>query len=441
MPTPRTETTSPAGRGLGARRAASRAIADVLRRRIGLDDVLEEFARAEGLEARDEALARAIAVVAFRRFGTIRQALADRLERGLPKDTGLFALLAAGAAQVLYLDVPDHAAVDTMVRLARNEPATRHAAGLVNAVLRRLVRERDAILSAEDPWLDTPDWLKERWLAHYGERATAIAAAHRSGATVDLTPRDPASASVWADKIGGALLPTGSIRLADRMPIRELPGFAEGAWWVQDAAAALPVRILQPRTGERIADFCAAPGGKTAQLAAAGAEVLAVDRSAKRLDRLRENLKRLGLEAETLTADAATLTAEPFDAILLDAPCSATGTLRRHPDVAWTKSTADLGKLVALQSRLLDAAARLIRPGGRLVFCTCSLEPEEGEHQVTRFLAAWPDFRRIPITIQEIGGESGWLTVDGDLRTLPVSIPAAPGGVDGFFAARFERAS
>jgi 16S rRNA (cytosine967-C5)-methyltransferase len=441
MPTPRTETTSPAGHGLGARRAASRAIADVLRRRIGLDDVLEEFARAEGLEARDEALARAIAVVAFRRFGTIRQALADRLERGLPKDTGLFALLAAGAAQVLYLDVPDHAAVDTMVRLARNEPATRHAAGLVNAVLRRLVRERDVILSAEDPWLDTPDWLKERWLAHYGERATAIAAAHRSGATVDLTPRDPASASVWADEIGGALLPTGSIRLADRMPIRELPGFAEGAWWVQDAAAALPVRILQPRTGERIADFCAAPGGKTAQLAAAGAEVLAVDRSAKRLDRLRENLKRLGLEAETLTADAATLTAEPFDAILLDAPCSATGTLRRHPDVAWTKSTADLGKLVALQSRLLDAAARLIRPGGRLVFCTCSLEPEEGEHQVTRFLAAWPDFRRIPITIQEIGGESGWLTVDGDLRTLPVSIPAAPSGVDGFFAARFERAS
>nr|WP_244470858.1 RsmB/NOP family class I SAM-dependent RNA methyltransferase [Microvirga massiliensis] len=436
-----TERTSPAGHGLGARRVASRAIAEVLRRRIALDDVLDELTRAEDLEARDGALARAIAVVAFRRFGTIRQALADRLERGLPKDIGLFALLAAGAAQVLFLDVPDHAAVDTMVRLARDEPATRHAAGLVNAVLRRLVREREAILSADAPWLDAPDWLKERWLAHYGEQAVAIAAAHRSGATVDLTPKDPASAASWASEVGGTLLPTGSIRLADRASIRELPGFSEGAWWVQDAAAALPARILQPRAGERIADLCAAPGGKTAQLAAAGAEVLAVDRSAKRLDRLRENLQRLGLEAETMTADAQTLTTEPFDAILLDAPCSATGTLRRHPDAAWTKSAVDLDKLVALQTRLLDTAARLVRPGGRLVFCTCSLEPEEGEHQAARFLAAWPDFRRIPITIQDVGGESGWLTTNGDLRTLPVSVPSVPGGVDGFFAARFERAS
>ena len=259
-----------------------------------LDDVLDPLAAAAALAPRDEALARAIATVTFRRLGTIRAALAARLDRGLPKDQRLLSLLAAGAAQILFLDVPDHAAVDTAVGLARGDPRLRHAAGTANAVLRRLARERDMVLAVEDPFGDTPGWLKERWTAHYGEeKAAAIAQAHRAGAAVDLTVKT--GAAEWASRLGATLLPTGSVRLSERTPVPDLEGFGEGAWWVQDAAASLPARLLLPREGENIADLCAAPGGKTAQLAAAGARVLAVDRSQKRLERLARNLERLKL--------------------------------------------------------------------------------------------------------------------------------------------------
>jgi 16S rRNA (cytosine967-C5)-methyltransferase len=403
--------------------------------------MLEELAPAEAVDARDAALARAVATVTFRRFGTIRHALAERLDNGLPKDQRLLALLAVGAAQVLFLDVPDHAAVDTAVRIAREDRSLRHASGLVNAVLRRLVRERDEILANEDPWRDTPDWLRTRWIAHYGpERAAALAAAHREPAAVDLTVKGEPEA--WAERLGGLLLPTGSVRLRERTPIRDLPGFEEGAWWVQDAAAALPARLLSAKAGERVVDLCAAPGGKTAQLAAAGARMLAVDRSAKRLKRLEENLARLGLAAEVRVADATKLDEEPFDGVLLDAPCSATGTIRRHPDVAWTKTEADLAKLADLQRRLLESAARLVKPGGRLVYCTCSLEPEEGEGQAERFLAAHPAFRAEPIQPDEVGGLADLITASGQLRTLPshlAPVEGARGGLDGFFAARFVR--
>ncbi len=425
--------------GIDARRLAWTTLTEVLKRPAPLDDVFEELAGAAGLEPRDAALARAIATVAFRRLGTIRAALAERLDKGLPRDTRLLNLLTIGAAQVLFLDVPDHAAVDTAVRLAGSDRALRPMSGLVNAVLRRVARESDAILRDEDVFRDTPDWLHQRWRAHYGAEAGAIAAAHRSSASVDLTVK--ADAEGWAERLGGLVLPTGSVRLLARTAIRDLDGYAEGAWWVQDAAAALPARLLKPAAGERIADLCAAPGGKTAQLAAAGADVLAVDRSAKRLKRLEENLARLGLKAETRAIDATALDGESFDAILLDAPCSATGTIRRHPDVAWTKSAADLGKLADLQRRLLEAAARLVRPGGRLVYCTCSLEPEEGEDQAEAFLARHPGFERVPVRPEEIPLE-GVVTGSGDLRTLPSHLPlgdAARSGLDGFFAARFLR--
>jgi 16S rRNA (cytosine967-C5)-methyltransferase len=339
-----------AGAGLGARRLAWQAVADTWRRRMPLDDILEDLGREARLEPRDEALARAIAVVTFRRLGTLRHAIRSRLDRGLPKERELLSLLLVGGAQILFLDVPDHAAVDTAVELARGDPRLRHATGLVNALLRRLIRERDAILADGDPWRDTPDWLQRRWIAAYGEaEAQAIAEAHRSSASVDLTIReDPAA---WAERLGGLLLPTGSVRLRERTAIRDLPGFAEGAWWVQDAAAALPARLLDPQPGEAIADLCAAPGGKTAQLAAAGATVLAVDRSAKRLQRVNENLARLGLKGETRALDALELDAGPFDAVLLDAPCLATGTIRRHPDVAWSKAEDDIPRLASLQAR------------------------------------------------------------------------------------------
>jgi 16S rRNA (cytosine967-C5)-methyltransferase len=439
--TPLKKPLADAGAGLEARRLAWTAVAETLRRRMALDDVFDELAGRAGLEGRDESLARAIAVVTFRRLGTLRHAVRSRLDKGLPKDRGLLELLLVGAAQILFLDVPDHAAVDTAVGLARAEPQLRHATGLVNAVLRRISRERDAILSEADPWSDTPDWLRERWTGAYGEaQARAIAEAHRTTPAVDLSVKDDPDA--WAERLNALLLPTGSLRLRERTPIRELPGFAEGAWWVQDAAAALPARLLAPQAGERIADLCAAPGGKTAQIAAAGAEVLAVDRSARRLARVEENLARLGLKAETRAMDALALEEGPFDAVLLDAPCSATGTIRRHPDVAWTKAAEDVTKLADLQERLLDKAANLLKPGGRLVFCTCSLEPEEGDRQAERFLERHPAFARVPIRPDEVGGLADLVTARGDLRTLPSHLPLADeerSGLDGFFAARFRR--
>jgi 16S rRNA (cytosine967-C5)-methyltransferase len=425
--------------GLAARRVAWAAVAEVIRRGAGLDDVL---ARPSGLEPRDDALARAIAVTTFRRFGTIWSALEARLAKGMPEDERAFALLATGAAQILFLDVPDHAAVDLAVALARTEPNLAHTAGLSNAVLRRISREREAILAeAAPPLVDAPEWLRQRWAEAYGpERAAGIAAAHRQGAAVDITVKaDPA---LWAERLAGTLLPTGSIRLPERVAITELPGYEAGEWWVQDAAAALPARLLGAQPGWRVADLCAAPGGKTAQLAAAGATVVAVDRSAPRLERLRANMSRLGLAVETLCADALAFEAEPFDAILLDAPCTATGTIRRHPDVAWTKREADLKALTGLQRRLLDRTAGLLKPGGTFVYCVCSLEPQEGEAQAEAFLSRHPQFRRLPIRPDEVAGRSEFLTGAGDLRTTPdmwADLKETRPGLDGFFALRMRR--
>ncbi|HEX8164877.1 MAG TPA: transcription antitermination factor NusB [Beijerinckiaceae bacterium] len=425
--------------GLPARRLAWSVVDEVLRSGRALDETFEREARKAALEGRDEALARAIAVVTFRRLGTIRQALLDRLPKGPPKDERALALLATAAAQVLFLDVPDHAAVDVTVRLAQGG-RLHYLAGLANAVLRRLARERQEILAAADALdVDTPDWLARRWSAAYGDEARAIAEAHRRGGAIDLTVRQDPGA--WAERLGATLLATGAVRLNERGPIRELPGYAEGAWWIQDAAAALPARLLAVDSGERVADLCAAPGGKTAQLASAGAQVLAIDRSAPRLKRLSENMARLNLAVETRAADALTLEAEPFDAVLLDAPCSATGTIRRHPDVPWIKREDDLPKLAGLQSRLLDKAAALTKPGGRLLYCTCSLEPEEGERQAAAFLERAPAFRRVPVRPEELPGLAQAITPEGDVRTLPHHGGPEFGaiGIDGFFIARFRR--
>ncbi|WP_132254809.1 RsmB/NOP family class I SAM-dependent RNA methyltransferase [Methylobacterium segetis] len=435
--------------GLAARRVAQAAVADLLGkgRAQALEDVLAQGARSAGLDAADAGLARAIATATFRRLGLLERALAARMAQGLPRnDPRLVALLATGAAQILDLNVPDHAAVDLSVRLAKAESGLQHLGGLVNAVLRRIVRERAAILAEPvEPLADnTPDWLARRWRATYGdEQAARIAAAHLRGAAVDLTVRgDPAS---WAERLGAIVLPTGSLRLRDvRVPVADLPGYEEGAWWVQDAAAAIPARLVGAAPGEAVADLCAAPGGKTAQLASAGARVTAVDRSPARLERLHRNLARLGLEAEVVASDALAWPEEArFDAVLLDAPCSATGTIRRHPDVAWTKGEPDLARLTALQTRLLDKAATLVRPGGRLVYCTCSLEAEEGEAQVAAFLARHPAYERVPVRAEEVGGCPELIDGQGDLRTLPAHLgggsPEGLGGMDGFFASRLRR--
>jgi 16S rRNA (cytosine967-C5)-methyltransferase len=372
----------------------------------------------------------------------LRAALARLMEHSLPKKAAALEwILVTGAAQILFMDVPDHAAVDLAVRATRHDPKTAGFAALVNAVLRNVARERDTLGGEDDAFLDTPSWLAQRWQKIYGETvARGIAAAHRLEPPLDLSVKsDPEG---WAERLDGIVLPTGSVRLKNHAPVVELPGYRDGQWWVQDAAAALPVALLGVRSGERIADLCAAPGGKTAQLARLGAAVVAIDRSAERLKRLSVNLARLGLAAEIGVGDVLSLQAGPFDGVLLDAPCTATGTIRRHPDVAWTKRAGDIATLAALQAKMLDRAIGLLRPGGRLVYCTCSLEPEEGEAQIAALLRRNPDVMRSSVAADEIFGLDACLTPMGELRTLPIHLPDPNprlAGLGAFFAARLVR--
>ena len=429
--------------GLAARRIAADIVGGVLRQKRALDDQLEQSDRG-ALPERDRGLVRVIVATVLRRLGTLQHLLATMLEKGVPKSApNVEDILLIGAAQILFLDVPDHASVDLSVRLAQADHHASHYSGLVNAVLRKLARDGKARLAAIDTTLlDTPDWLMRRWVAHYGEAtARAIAVAHTQEPALDLTVKSDPKA--WADKLHGRVLDTGTVRTIASGPIPQLTGYDEGAWWVQDAAAALPARLLGDVRGKTVADLCAAPGGKTAQLAWAGAEVTAVDRSAPRLERVRQNLARLQLNADIVRADAAAWQGGPFDAILVDAPCSSTGTIRRHPDIPWLKSEIDLQKLVALQTRLLDHAVTLLKPGGTLVYCTCSLEAEEGEAQVAALIGRNPGLRRDPIRAAELAGHAELLTPDGELRTLPChwAYDEEPrmAGLDGFYAARIIR--
>lgn len=431
--------------GLPARRIAAQALDAVLRHRRRLDEVLDpagDFVELKTLSERDRALVRMLVATVLRRRGTLRALIDSFLDRGLPENAPLTeAALLLGAAQILFLDVPDHAAVDLSVRLATEDQGGRYS-GLVNAVLRRIAGEgRKRLAGLDSIRLDTPDWLLARWQQNYGgEAALAIAAQHAIEPPLDLTVKR--DAALWAERLGGRLLPTGGVRLISRGPIVSLPGYDDGEWWVQDAAASLPARLLGPVRGLAVADLCAAPGGKTAQLAAAGARVIAVDQSESRLQRLKTNLDRLRLSAQTMRADAMKWRAGPFDAVLLDVPCSATGTIRRHPDLPWQKHPEDLPSLVELQARLLEHAGALVRPGGLLVYATCSLEPEESEQQIESFLSRRPGFARVPVTPEEIGGIAPFISSAGDLRSFPCHLPDPDprlSGCDGFYAARLRR--
>jgi 16S rRNA (cytosine967-C5)-methyltransferase len=433
--------------GLAARIAAAQILADTLSKGRSLEDRFSSDSAQgplAGLDPRDRALVRAIVTAALRRLGTIRKAVVRFLEKGSPKKGAFDWILIVATAQILFLETPDHAAVDLAVRAARADPAAAPFAAVVNGVLRNIAREKQEILAASDAFDDdTPAWLAARWRAAFGEaQARAIAEAHRQEPTLDLSVKsDPEG---WARRLGGIVLPTGSVRLEAHRPIRELEGYESGDWWVQDAAAALPAKLLAAAPGQRVADLCAAPGGKSAELAATGAQVTAVDRSAERLKRLTANIQRLRLDVEVAVADALTFEAAPFDAILVDAPCSATGTIRRHPDVAWTKRIGDVAALAALQAQLLDRAIFLVKPGGLVVFCTCSLEPEEGEAHIAALLRRNPDVRRVPIMPQEIGGLAECGSDAGDLRTLPCHLAGSNprlSGLDGFFASRLQRVS
>ena len=430
--------------GLAARRIAADILDGVLRRRIALDELLSGKNAHPGLPAladRDRALTRRLAATVLRRLGTLRHLVGGFLDKGFPADAPRAeTILLLGAAQILWLEVPDHAAVDLSVRLAQADRRAARYAGLVNAVLRR-VAQKGAAAPAQDTARDTPEWLLNRWRKTYGpDVAQAIAAAIGHEPALDITVKD--NAASWAERLRGRVLPTGTVRTLAHGAISLLPGFTEGAWWVQDAAAALPARLFGDLRGLNVADLCAAPGGKTAQLVVAGAHVTAVDRSPARLNRLRENFVRLSLKAEMVAADALEWRAGPFDAVLLDAPCSSTGTIRRHPDVPWLKSEAELVTLASMQQRMLDRAVEFLKPGATLVYCVCSLEPEEGEDQIAALLARDPRVARHPVTAQDLFGLGEFVTPQGDLRTLPHQLPDEDpqwGGLDGFYAARLVR--
>ncbi len=403
------------------REAAFDLLAAVLDRRRSLEEALTAL---PPIDARDRAAAHRLAAAVLRRMGTLDTVLEPWLRREPPP--AVRHVLRIGAAGLLLLGTPGHAAVATAVSLARARGLAPFS-GLVNAVLRRVAEAGPAALEDLDaPRLDTPVWLWSAW----GAEARAIATAHQTEAPLDVTlaPGTPPPESA-------ILLPTGSARFPAGTAVGDIPGFSEGRMWVQDAAAALPARLLAAQPGERVADICAAPGGKTGQLVAAGASVVAVERDASRLKRLAENLGRWGLRADLVQADANDWkTEERFDAILVDAPCSATGTIRRHPDVQRLKRPNDVANLTQAQDRLLASALKLLKPGGRLVYAVCSLQPEEGAPRIAAALARG-GVRHEPFTPAELAALPEALTPTGHLRTHPGLWPET-GGMDGFFAAR-----
>ena len=435
--------------GLAARRIAADILDGVLHKHRTLDDQLDGIGAHPGLKSladRDRALMRRLVATILRRLGTLGHLLSRLLDRGIPTDAPRAqSALLIGAAQILWMDVPDHAAVDLSVRLVQSDRRAAKYAGLVNAVLRRCAREAQPLIDeVKSQTLDIPPWLLARWIGAYGEstaRDIALAIGHEP--SLDITVKS--DASQWATRLHGETLPTGTVRTLLQGSVTMLPGFTEGQWWVQDAAAALPARLFGDVSGKTIADLCAAPGGKTAQLAQAGARVTAVDRSPARMARLRDNLTRLALQADEVVTDAAEWAGDGnggFDGVLVDAPCTSTGTIRRHPDVAWLRQEGDIAALTALQKRLLQRAVALLKPGGTLVYCTCSLEPEEGEQAIASLLAAEPAMCRVPVDASEVSGLSDIITAKGDLRTLPCHLPHDDprlGGLDGFYAARLVK--
>ena len=415
---------------------------DVLGRVFGdqrpFDEAFASHSKLETLEPRDRAFARLLVTTVLRRRGQIDEALNRYLKKA--PDPKVRNILRLGAAQLMFLKTPAHAAVGETVSLA--EGRARYAAGLANAVLRRLGNELAGIEKRQDPVrLNLPDWLWQSWTSAYGEATTRqIVEAQLAEPPLDITIKgDP---KPWAKAFEGELLAQQSIRRPSEAAggqINALPGYESGKWWVQDVAATLPARLLGPLKGRHVIDLCAAPGGKTAQLAAAGAKVTSIEASEKRAERLRENLSRLELEAEVIIADALEWRAsEPAVLVLLDAPCTATGTIRRHPDIAWQKTEKDVLRMAEIQAKLIRTTIDMLVPGGILIYAVCSLQPEEGEGLIEHVLGDGVPLQRIPIATKELFGLPVDITDKGDVRTLPCHL-AEQGGMDGFFIARLQR--
>ena len=411
--------------GLAARRAALEMLrATLMDRRL-----LSHQPAPQGLTPEDSARAQRLALTVLRHMGRLDALLRPRLARR--PTFAVQNLLRLGAAELLVDGSEPHGVVASCVEIAKRSPRTARAAGMVNAILRKVDAEDRGPWAALPPQ-PLPIWLRKPLHKAYGvEAVAAIEAAHERPAPLDLTPKPGVTVE------GAERLPTGSYRF-QQAQVTAIPGYDTGDWWVQDAAAALPARLLGDIAGQRMLDLCAAPGGKTMQLAAAGAEVTALDLSEPRLARVKENLARTGLTATLVAADALTYEAEPFDAILLDAPCSATGTIRRHPDLPFVKTADEVESLTRLQMQMIDHALTLLKPGGRLVFCTCSLLPNEGENQVKAALKRHGDLSILPIDPVALGGEPHWASPEGGLRLRP-DYWAERGGMDGFYMALLKR--
>jgi 16S rRNA (cytosine967-C5)-methyltransferase len=417
--------------GLPARRAALAIVSGVLQKRRPLDAQLDAL---RALPPRDAGFARALASEALRHMGALDAVLRKFISKPLvPHKAGsTVEILLLGACELLILKVAAHAAVDAANELAAKDPKAMHFKPLINAVLRKVASQGDTVLSGLDrERLSTPDWLWTRWVAQYDAgTARAIARAHQQSAPIDIVLKSSDSIAPESEALFGTVR-----RLTAEGRIEDLPGFASGDWWVQDAAATLPALLLGDVAGQTVIDLCAAPGGKTLQLASRGAHVIAVEIDAARAERITENLARTKLAAEIVQADARDYqNTAPF--VLVDAPCTATGTIRRHPDLPWIKGAADVTVSAGAAYEILESGASMVAAGGTLVFAVCSLEREEGEEQIAVFLSMHPEFSRAAITAGEVFGHSEWITPDGDLRTLPYMLP---GGMDGFFAARLKR--
>lgn len=449
MQSPDTDITQPkqpvsSGNDLRARLVALSLLDSVIGQNQTLESQLETSQDYRGLSIQDRSFCRMLVSTTLRRLGQIDDLIRRSEDKpgSASSNTKLQNILRLGITQLFFMNVADHAAVDTSVRLAEKSGMERQK-GFVNAVLRHLLRDGKPLVEAQDPArLNTPEWLLKIWIEDYGLRIAAeIAQANLVEAPLDITVKDPDSVNYWGSTLQASSLSTGSLRRLSGGSVRDLPGFQDGAWWVQDASAALPAQLFGDLRGRSVIDMCAAPGGKTAQLAAQGAHVVAIDRSAQRIKRLHENLERLGLSeyVETAIFDAASW--QPKEAphfILLDAPCSATGTIRRHPDVPHLKTIKDIDRLSVVQERLLHHAFDILAPGGILIYCTCSLQKAEGEYQIDTFLRSRSDAVKIAFDREEVGKMDDILTEDGDIRIFPFT-QAATGGMDGFFISRLSK--
>lgn len=427
---------------LAARIVALKLLQTIFLKKHNLDQAIDESSDFNALNLRDRSFVKMLVTTVIRRLGQIDDLVRKSLSRpDQPLNPPVLEyIMRMGVAQLIFMNVPDHAAVNTSVQLVEAEGHTRMK-GFINAILRKIANEgRDWTTRQDIARLNTPDWLLKIWINDFGIKgAVDIATANMMEPPLDITLKRPELAAQWAESLQANILPTGSLRVISPKMVQEMPGFDEGMWWVQDASAALPAKLFGNIKDQTVLDLCAAPGGKTSQLAAQGANVVAVDRSAKRVTRLAENMKRLqlGEKVRTEIADASVwMPRDKVDYVLLDAPCSATGTIRRNPDVPWLKNINDVNTLAELQTRLLDNALNMLNPGGILIYCTCSLQKDEGEHQIERILSTGR-VSRLPIQPNELGGYTDILNAQGEVRIFPSHLGQL-GGMDGFFISRLR---